>query len=490
MDTVSIMWTDEMQHALLALQRQPLARRLLVFAKQRGVELFTVGGALRDICLGRAVEDVDVAMSGDVLAFAREFANHLGAAYVPLDPERGEVRVVYRRRDVLDLARIRGETIITDLQWRDFTINAMACPLVALLTHAAPALIDPHGGWPDLRAHTIRLVSPSGFRDDPLRQLRAFRLAANLDFTIEPMTLAAMEPAAPHLIEVAAERVHRELFRLFAAPSSSAQLTAMARLGLLGILFPELAAVPPSLPYQLGDRLAALEHAILTYQAVEDLISEPVSHLQPIAEAVAKYFQSEERQALVKCAALVHTMGDAALHSDVAVNPITAVTSGEEHTQPWEQIGNRLKLSRKRIDYVKTLIIHYRSMLQLAMLEAQGHLTLRSVHGWCRGVEDSMLGVFVLAIGHALARGPGQTSEPGATLLAQLAPRVWDLYRQRILPVMTAPRLVTGDDLQQVFQLTPSPRFKVLLDELEVAQVEGRVRTRAEALQWVEEQLQ
>ena len=230
-----------MQHALVELQQRPLLQRLLVFAEQRGVELYTVGGTLRDICLGRPVHDVDVAMMGDVMEFASGFANHLRAAYVPMDAERGEVRVVYRKRDVLDFARMRGETIITDLQCRDFTINAMACPLAVLLTQTAPGLIDPYGGWDDLRARTIRMVSPMSFRDDPLRLLRAFRLAATLDLTIDPPTLAAMEPVAPHLVDVAAERIHRELFRLFAAPQSSPHIATMARLGLLDILFPELA---------------------------------------------------------------------------------------------------------------------------------------------------------------------------------------------------------------------------------------------------------
>ena len=210
-----------MHHALAELQQRPLLQRLLAFAEQRGVELYAVGGALRDICLGRPAHDVDLAMMGDVMGFASGFANHLRAAYVPMDAERGEVRVVYRKRDVLDFARIRGETIITDLHCRDFTINAMACPLAVLLTQTAPGLIDPHGGWHDLQARTIRMVSPMSFREDPLRLLRAFRLAATLDLTIDPPTLAAMEPVAPHLVDVAAERIHRELFKLFAAPRSS-----------------------------------------------------------------------------------------------------------------------------------------------------------------------------------------------------------------------------------------------------------------------------
>ena len=218
-------------------------------------------------------------------------------------------------------------------------------------------------------------------------------------------------------------------------------------------------------------------------------MSNPGSHLQPIAGAVGEYFRAEERRALVKWAALLHAIWDAVVCQGVSLEHVTTLPYAKEHAQQWEQIGSRLKLSRKEIDYVKTLIVHYGPTFQLASLEAQGRLTLRSVHRWCKEVEDSMLAVFVLAIGHALARGEGYTSEPGVTILAQLAPRVWDIYRRRILPVVTAPRLVTGHDLQQVFHLTPGPRFKMLLDELEVAQVEGHIRTRTEALQWVAAQL-
>jgi poly(A) polymerase len=73
--------------------------------------------------------------------------------------------------------------------------------------------------------------------------------------------------------------------------------------------------------------------------------------------------------------------------------------------------------------------------------------------------------------------------------LGQCAARVWHLYQSRILPVIKAPRLVTGYDLRQIFNLDPGPHFKTLLEGLEVAQVEGHIHTRAEALQWVAEQL-
>jgi poly(A) polymerase len=487
MNTLSLMWTDQMRHVLAALQHRPFLRRLLAFAAQRGVELYVVGGTLRDICLGRPTQDVDLVMKGDVMGFAMGFANHLGAAYVPMDAKRGEARVVYRRRHVIDFARLEGDTIIEDLGRRDFTINAMACPLGTLMAHATPELIDPHRGWHDMQARVVRMVSGATFREDPLRLLRAFRLAATLDLTIAPTTLTAMMPAMSRLVEVAAERINSELLKLFVAPNSAPHVIAMARLGLLDVLFPELAATRGIL-HQPSDQADLFEHAIQTYQQVEALISAPGSHLPAIAGAVIEYFQAEERQALVKWTALLHATGGADERPERPQAHVTGHGPSTQSARQWRQMGNRLKLSRKQIEYGATLVLHHSRVSELATLEAQGRLTLRLVHGWCKEVGDSILGMCVLAIGHALAAGREDTSGPDAMALGRLATRVWDDYQSHIVPVITAPRLVTGHDLQQLFNLTPGPRFKMLLDELEVAQVEGRIRTRDEALQWVVEQ--
>jgi len=486
--TYSITWTDAMHRVLVELQQRRLLHRLLAVAAQGGVQLYLVGGALRDICRGHPVHDLDLAMAGDVMSFARRVASLLGAAYVPLDAARGEARVVYHKHESLDFAQFKGDSIIADLQHRDFTINAMACPLTALLTRAAPDLIDPHGGWQDLRARRIRMVSHLSFGEDPLRLLRAFRFAAQLDFGLDPVTCETMQTLAPRLREVAAERIQSELLKLFAAPSSSPHLMTMARLGLLDSLFPELATTR-GLPCRLGQPLELFTHAIQTYQAVEAIIHNPDSHLPQIAPALRQYFLAEERQALVKWAGLLHAIGAAVAESQASSRPATACGNSLVSAQLWEQIGSRLKLSRKHLDCVHTFIAHSGRALELAIGEAQEHLTVRRMYGWCKALGDSMLGVLVLALGHTLAAGPADTACPSAVALRRFATRMWEVYRNRILPVITAPRLITGDDLQQIFHLPPGPRFKSLLNDLEVAQVEGQIRTRDEALQWVEAQL-
>jgi poly(A) polymerase len=488
MKPLAIRWTDQMQQALVNLQQRALLRRLLAYAQQHGVWLYAVGGTLRDLCLGRAAHDVDLALSGDALGFALGFANHLGAAYVPMDTERGEARVVYRKREVIDFARFKGDSIIDDLRHRDFTINAMACPLATLLTQAAPAVLDPHRGWHDLQARLIRMVSDWSFREDPVRLLRAFRLAATLDCAIDPSTLAAMESMAPQLATVAAERIHSELLKLFATARSGPHVVAMAGLGLLDALFPEL-ALTRGISQQPGEPHDVFEHSIATYQAVEDLSNASLPYLTGMAQAVGEYQQDAERRALVKWAALLHAVGATAMPQTAGKGPPLDPCDAAGSAQRLEQIGSRLKLSRKQIEHLKTVIAHHGRLAELARLDQHGGLTLRLVHGWCKAVGDEIVGVFLLAIGHTLARRLIDTPTYGAAALGQLAARLWEIYRRRILPIITGPRLVTGHDLQDLFNLTPGPRFKALLEELEIAQVEGRVHTRTEALQWVEEQL-
>jgi poly(A) polymerase len=486
-------WTAPMRQGLSTLQRQPLLRQILTYARERRVRLYVVGGALRDIYMGRVPHDLDLAMAGDVLGFTRRLADHLGAAYVPLDAERGEVRLVYRKRLAFDFARLRGDDVYEDLRHRDFTINAMACTLEHLLFQSTPEVIDPHGGVQDIQARLIRMVSLFSFHEDPLRLLRAFRFAASLAYAIDPLTLAHIEAVAPRLSQVAVERIHSELFKLFSATDSSAHVVTMARVGLLDVMFPELSA-GQSLMRAADGPPSPFGHALDTYEAVEQLINTPLADLSVIADDIVTYLRDGERAALVKCAALMHTSGDLLPGRETASQAplwecLASSDAAEHTTRVWEQIANRLKLSRQRTEYVAMLLAHRRQPFALAALAAQGGLTPRLVHHWSKELGEDMLGAFTLAIGDAMAYGQCDDPVRGSRALGQCAVTVWGLYRQHVRPVLQGPRLITGNDLQQVFHLSPGPAFKTLLDALEVAQIEGHVHTRSEALQWMERRL-
>ena len=185
--------------------------------------MWIVGGALRDLALGRRVAEVDLAVDGDARAIAEAMEALGRGRAVHLSGDRSPL--VYRiagRRRILDVAEIEGGSIETDLARRDFTANAIAGEL------PAGELLDPYGGLVDLSLGRLRMVSEKNLRDDPLRPLRAARLLATHLLVPDRETSRACRAAAGALDRVARERVQAELARLLEAPRAAPALSWMA----------------------------------------------------------------------------------------------------------------------------------------------------------------------------------------------------------------------------------------------------------------------
>ncbi|MDJ0632167.1 MAG: CCA tRNA nucleotidyltransferase [Xenococcaceae cyanobacterium MO_188.B29] len=196
---------------------------------------YLVGGAVRDALLQRkgAYLDLDFVLPENAIEIAEKIARQYHWGFVVLDEQRQIARVVFSEGTV-DFARQEGDSLEKDLQRRDFTINAIAYNI------HRQKLLDPLGGLPDLQKGLIRMVSVANLKDDPLRLLRAYRQAAQLNFTIEPETRQTI-CSLSHLIDrVAAERVQTELKYLFANPQGSQWLIAAGEDGLLKPWFSEL----------------------------------------------------------------------------------------------------------------------------------------------------------------------------------------------------------------------------------------------------------
>jgi tRNA nucleotidyltransferase (CCA-adding enzyme) len=184
--------------------------------REGGVPVYLVGGAVRDLLLGRGRADIDLVVEGDAAAFAARFG-----AEVTSHERFGTAKVEFAGHE-LDVASARSEAyphpgslpevqtgarLEDDLARRDFTINAMAIPL-----HGDPALIDPHGGEADLATKRLRVLHARSFVDDPTRAIRAARYAARFGFEMEPETADLLRLA--DLGTVSAERRQAELLRL------------------------------------------------------------------------------------------------------------------------------------------------------------------------------------------------------------------------------------------------------------------------------------
>jgi tRNA nucleotidyltransferase/poly(A) polymerase len=168
---------------------------------------YVVGGAVRDLLLGIDPADVDVAC-GDPLSCARWISKK------PIRLGTGEHLSAWRVVDgehVYDFAELLDHDIDADLARRDFTIDAMAVRL------GDGELLDPHSGRRDLERRCVRMIAPENFDDDPLRCLKAVRMAVVRRFEVDPETIAAIRPRASQITEIAAERVTFELSLIFGA---------------------------------------------------------------------------------------------------------------------------------------------------------------------------------------------------------------------------------------------------------------------------------
>jgi putative nucleotidyltransferase with HDIG domain len=216
-----------------------------------GHAAYVVGGSVRDALLERSAKDWDLATDARpdrLLAVfpGAVYENQFGTVAVREGEATHEVTTFRTDHDYADFRRPHrvefGDDIRLDLARRDFTINAIAWGHEA--DAGASALVDPFGGVGDLEGRILRAVGDPGarFGEDALRMVRAVRLAAVLDFSIEPATLAAIRENAGLAAHVSGERVSAELEKLLAAARPSTGFRLMAETGLLHVLLPELDA--------------------------------------------------------------------------------------------------------------------------------------------------------------------------------------------------------------------------------------------------------
>ncbi|GAB3592564.1 CCA tRNA nucleotidyltransferase [Angustibacter peucedani] len=217
-----------------------------------GFALALVGGSVRDLILGRAVNDLDFTTDARpddterVLAAWADTTWDVGRAFGTIGARKGDdvVEVTTYRAEAYDADSRKpvvayGDRLDDDLVRRDFTVNAMAVAL------PAGDFVDPHGGLTDLAQGLLRTpgTPEASFTDDPLRMMRAARFAAQLGFAVAPEVQAAMTAMAERLSIVSAERVRDELVKLLLAPAPREGLRLLVDTGLADVVLPELPAL-------------------------------------------------------------------------------------------------------------------------------------------------------------------------------------------------------------------------------------------------------
>lgn len=234
-------------HALVA----PVFAPLAALAQAHNIEMYVIGGFVRDFLLGREGKDIDIVVVGDGVRTAQLFAEATGSNDVVIYANFGtalvktngyHVEFVGARKESYNhnsrKPLVENGSILDDQLRRDFTINALS---ISLNPNNYGELIDPFAGVEDLRRGIIRTPTDPDitFTDDPLRMLRGIRFASKLKFRIEEATLQAIARNKERISIVSMERISDELNKMILTEIPSTAFKLMFNTGILHIIFPE-----------------------------------------------------------------------------------------------------------------------------------------------------------------------------------------------------------------------------------------------------------
>ncbi|PYN25600.1 MAG: hypothetical protein DMD76_12030 [Candidatus Rokuibacteriota bacterium] len=445
-----------------------------------------VGGAIRDVVLRRTEadpsRDIDVAVPSGALELARRCAERLRGTCVVLDAERGAARVIADGGLTLDLTDFRGPSLEADLAARDFTVDALAVPLGMLVTRGRAPIVDPTGGLADLAARRLRPAGPGVLDDDPLRALRAVRLEATLGLRLTAPAARAVRRAAPGLERVSPERVRDELLILLALPDTARALRRADALGLLAVVVPEIEAMRVT-AQPAPHRFDVLEHSLRAVAGCDRLLAR-LDALAPYGEELAAHVAEPlgggaRRAAALKLAALLHDVSKPETRQRIAgrVRFFEHDVIGARRVRA---LGERLRLPERVIAVVERLVRHHLRPMHLGHAAA---ITPRARYRFYRDLREDTRDLLLLVLADAAAvtgASPLATWRRAGVVRELFAG--WSEQRE----AETRPALLRGEDVMARFSLEPGPRVGWLLAQAREAQDLGRVRSREEALAYLD----
>ncbi len=436
---------------------------------------WVVGGALRDRLLGRHTDDVDLAVAGDPEPAARRLARACAGAAFPLSERHAAWRVVAPGASWhVDFMPLEGD-LGQDLARRDFTINAMAEPL------GGGELVDPHGGRADLEARRLRMVAPGAFSQDPLRVLRAARLACQLELEVDADTVAGARAAAGGLSAVAPERAFAELRGVVCAPDPLAGLELMERVGGTSVVLPELSALR-GVEQSAYHHLDVHDHTLAVLDEVVSLERDPEpalgEHAATVAGVLAEPLGDElTRGGALRLGALLHDVAKPSTLGRNAAGRVTFIGHDERGAGLAHEVLTRLRTSERLRSHVAALARHH---LRLGFLVHEQPLSRRAVHGYLRACDPVEVDVTVLSVADRLATRGRRAPAAIAAHLDLARALLGEALRWRAQG--PPPPLVRGDDLAAALGLRPGPEVGRLLGELEAAQFAGEIASAKDAV--------
>ena len=422
---------------------------------------YLVGGTVRDMVIGRDPVDIDIAVSGDADRFARTLAKKIDGSLFPLDKERGVYRIATKKGKThscyYDISPIRGGDIYRDLSLRDFTVDAMAVSL----EDDVKTIIDPYKGQADIKGKCIRIISRKSFEDDPLRLLRAFRLASTLDFEIDRGTFNTIREMSSLLRLPARERIRDEFFRLLSDSKSIQYLKHMQNAGLLKEIL-------------IGLDDLDIEKGLIVFNRLECLYNSFHASFSLFDLDIKKYLLTRVEEGITNA-----SMWKWISLFQIPLNP--ALLNGEAGVLKGG-FGNGVR-DEIIINGLKNMRLGNRAR-RLALLAVKNKQTCfpdnsiedkRNLYHFFKATGDDGIGLILCQIATIQ-----ESTERYDTALKNGKDAIsWYLYDFK---KMQETPLISGNDLIELFSLSPGPEFSYLLDIVAENRAVGKITTKRDAI--------
>ena len=418
----------------------------------KNYDSYLVGGYLRDLLSGEISPDRDIAIKCDNLAkLTKKIADELNGSFVELDPVNEIYRVVFGN-DYIDFAKLLNNNLIDDIKRRDFTINAITYDI------NNEKFVDITGGKKDFEEKIIRTYKISNLSDDPLRTLRAIRFQAKLGFRIDDEIINFIKENNSLILNVAPERIHQELIKTFEGKFLIDALFSMDETGLLDVIFPFFKDIK-KIPSNSHHHLDLFHHLIETTRNIR--INKPELKLAAFIHDLAK----------PDCWTIEKDTGR---HRFIGHDEL-----GAKKVVPFLK---KLKFSNKEIEYISKMVQFH---IYPSALMKDENVTERAIIRFIRKVGDDTLDLLELARADRLsARGPAVSDEMVQVNLSNLE-KLKEKYFEISPKLKEMPKLVDGNEIMQILNLKPSPKLKEIIDEIKELQLEGKINTKEDAINFL-----
>lgn len=415
--------------------------------EESGFEIYIVGGAVRDIIMGKDVYDWDFTTNAkpeEILKIFPEayYDNQFGTVGIPADKEDERpyeittFRTERKYEDKRHPSEVKwGKTLSEDLKRRDFTINAMAFKILEYKQKAKVKLIDKFEGQKDIKDKLIRAVGnpQERFQEDALRMLRAIRIASELNFKIEDKTLDAIKDNASLIKKIAYERIKDELLKLLASNYPYEGMLIFRESGLLVIILPEL------------EKTFGVDQVSPNRHHIYDVGTHSLFSL--------KYTALRNKDPITRLASLIHDVGKYQTFKKQENNTITFYNHEIVSAKIANQIANRLKFSNKQKDKLWRLVRYHQFTVDEKQTDSAIRRFIREV-----GVEN-IKDMIDIRIGDRLGSGAKETS----WRLEEFKRRLIEVQKQ---PFTVCDLKINGHQVMETLKIKPGPKVGQVLQTL------------------------